>query len=222
MIQAKEFKSLVYARLAEVAKALSDPGRLEILDMVLQAPKPVEQLVADTKMTFAMVSHHLQILKRADLVNSTKEGRYVVYSQTTFGRDMFAHLCSTGETHIAEIQMAMQDFFGRDNIESLDERELIKKVRDGEILLIDVRPEKEYEAGHIPGAISIPLKELEKKLKSLPHSREIFAYCRGRYCVLSTEATKVLRKKGYRVSRLNRGPLDFLAKGISLSTENKK
>ncbi len=213
----KQFKSLVYARLAQVAKCLGDPGRLELLDMVLQAPKSVEQLAGETKMTVATVSHHLQILKQAGVVTSRKDGRYVVYSQTTLGRDLFTHLCAAGETHIAEIRMAMQDFFGRDDIESFDERELIRRVRDGEILLIDVRPEGEYAAGHIPGAISIPLKEIEKKLKSLPRSKDIFAYCRGRYCVLSAEAAKALRRKGYRVSRLNRGPLDFQAKGITLS-----
>ncbi|MBL8019111.1 MAG: ArsR family transcriptional regulator [Leptospirales bacterium] len=213
----KEFKGLIYGRLAQVAKCLSDAGRLEILDMVTQAPKPVEQLVAETKMTLGTVSHHLQLLKRAGLVTSRKDGRYVVYSHTTLGRDLFTQLCAAGETHLAEIRMAMLDFFGHDDLEALDERELIKKARDREIMLIDVRPENEYEAGHIPGAVSVPIKELEKRLKSLPRTKDIFAYCRGRYCVLSTEATKTLRKNGYRVLRLPRGPMDFQAKGITLS-----
>ena len=216
-MESKEFKGLVYRRLAQVAKCLSDPGRLEIMDMVLQAPKPVEQLVAETKMTVGTVSHHLQILKQAGVVTSRKDGRYVVYSHTNLGRDLFTQLCAAGETHIAEVRMAMLDFFGTDDFDTLDERELIKKTRDREIVLIDVRPQNEFEAGHIPGAISVPVKDLETKLKSLPRTKDIFAYCRGRYCVLSTEATKTLRKKGYRVLRLPRGPMDFQTSGIALS-----
>lgn len=213
----KEFKSLVFSRLAQAAKSFSDPGRLEILDMVMQGPKPVEQLAAETGMSVGTVSHHLQILKQSGIVASRKDGRYVVYSHTSLGRDLFTQLCAAGETHIGEIRMAMLDFFGKDDVDALDERELAKKARNNEIVLIDVRPEGEYEAGHIPGAISVPLKSLEKKLKSLPRNKDVFAYCRGRYCVLSTEATRALRKKGYRVLRLPRGPLDFQMKGIALA-----
>lgn len=217
MNSGKEFKVLVYSSLAQVARCLGDPGRLAILDMILQAPKPVEQLAAETKLSVATVSHHLQILKQAGVVSSQKKGRYVVYSQTTLGRDLFTQLCAAGEAHIAEIRMAMQDFFGRDDVEAFDERELIRRARKGEILLIDVRPVKEYEAGHIPGALSVPVKEIEKKLQSLPRTKDVFAYCRGRFCILSAEASNTLRRKGYRVSRLKLGPLDFQAKGIMLA-----
>ncbi len=212
----KQFKNLVFERLAQAAKALGDPRRLQIVEMVMQAPKPVEQLVLDVDLPLATVSHHLQILKQAGIVTSQKQGRRVVYSQTELGRDLFTELCAAGEAHIGEIRMAIRDFFGNDDVESSDERQVMKKIREGDAVLIDVRPRGEYDAGHIPGAISIPMKEMEKRMKSIPRSKDVFAYCRGRYCVLSHEAVKSLRKKGFRILRLNRGPLDFQARGIAL------
>ncbi len=214
-MNAGQFKKLIYQELARVGKCLSDPARLEILDMALQAPKHVEQLCLETKRSMATVSHHLQILKQAGLLESARQGRFITYAGTPLGRALFARLCAEAEQSVASIQVAMQDFFSAET-EAVDERGLLDRAQNGEILLIDVRPQHEYEAGHLPGAVSVPLREIRGKLRKLPRNREIFAYCRGRYCVLSQEATTLLRKWGYRVHRMESGPLDFEARGVRL------
>lgn len=213
----KEFKSLVYHELANVGKAFADPVRLEILDMLAQAPKHVDQLSREGRMSVATTSHHLQLLKQSGLVAGKKSGRFVTYEPTELGRVLFQNLCAEAQHNVAEIQIAMQRFFDETYPEPVSEKEIIRKLQAGEIYLIDVRPTSEYAAGHVPGAVSLPLADLRKKLRTLPKKKPVFAYCRGRYCVLSEEATAFLREKGYNAFRVERGPLDFQARGIALS-----
>lgn len=210
-----QFKRIIYQELARVGKCLSDPARLEILDMALQAPKHVEQLCLETRRSMATVSHHLQILKQAGLLVAVRQGRFIAYTGTPLGRALFAKLCAEAQQSVAAIKLAMQDFFAAES-EPVDERSMLQRARRGEVLLIDVRPESEFLAGHLPGAISVPLREIRGKLRKLPKNKEIFAYCRGRYCVLSEEAAEILAKQGYRVHRLEKGPLDFQAQGVVL------
>lgn len=198
-----------------MGKCLADPARLEILDMALQAPKHVEQLCKETKRSMPTVSHHLQILKQAGLLVSVRHGRFIAYTGTPLGAALFSRLCAEAERSVAAIKVAMQDFFSQEAVPA-DSRELLARAQSGQILLIDVRPKNEFDAGHLPGAISVPLRELRSKLRTLPKNREIFAYCRGRYCVLSEEAATQLSKQGYRVRRLEKGPLDFQAQGVKL------
>ncbi len=214
-MNAGQFKKTIYQELARVGKCLSDPARLEILDMALQAPKHVEQLCIETKRSMATVSHHLQILKQAGLLVSVRHGRFIAYTGTPLGRALFTRLCAEAEQSVAAIKVAAQDFFATE-AEPVDGRELLKRAQRGEILLVDVRPENEFEAGHLPGAISVPIREICGKLRKLPKNKEIFAYCRGRYCVLSEEATALLGKQGYRAHRLEKGPLDFQEAGVVL------
>lgn len=160
-------------------------------------------------MTVAMASHHLQILKQCGLAAARRSGRYSVYSVTEPGRELFSVLCRHGELYSAGIRLALKDHFGELDAEAAVERDVMRRVRMGAALLIDVRPEEEFQAGHVPGAVSVPLGELAVRMKALPPHMEVFAYCRGPFCVLAAEAVTVLRRKGFSAFRLRFGPRDF-------------
>lgn len=199
----RTFKSAAYAHLAEVGKALSSATRLEILELLVQSPRSVEALASEVEQSVANTSHHLQALKRAQLVTSERDGLHVVY--TVAGEDVAAllhTLQAVAGRHVAALENLTRDFFSvRDGLEALDQRTLLARLRDDDVVLIDVRPEHEYAAGHLPGALSVPLATLEARLSELPKDRSIVAYCRGPYCALSAEAAKRLRELGYDARR---------------------
>jgi len=214
----REYKSAVYEQLARIGKSLATGPRLEILDLLCQGPRTVEAIASQIGQSVANTSHHLQVLRRARLVDATKEGVRVTYSLADEQVcAFFLALRNLAESRLLEIEQVTQQFLKeRGMMEALDEGALIERVRSGEVTVIDVRPVEEFQAAHIPGAISAPLAELEQKLTDLPRGREVVAYCRGPYCVLAVEAVEVLRRNGFQASRLSEGVLDWRAKGFSV------
>jgi rhodanese-related sulfurtransferase/biotin operon repressor len=200
-------KKRLYEHFARVAKAMASPGRLELLETLAQGERSVEALAHASGMSVANTSHHLQTLRDAGLVVSRKEGLQVIYS---LGDDQIPMVLA-GIRHVAERRSAEVDRIVRENFASRDEMlpvkrdELLKLVRAGKAVVLDVRPEEEFQAGHIEGALNIPVDKLPRVLSRLPKKQEIVAYCRGPYCMFALEAVEQLRKKGYRARRLEEG-----------------
>jgi rhodanese-related sulfurtransferase/DNA-binding transcriptional ArsR family regulator len=212
----RRFKNTVYGQLALVGKAVSSPKRLELLDLLAQAPRTVEALAKETGQTIANASQHLKVLRSARLVESEKKGLYVTYRVAEPEVSNFCRaLRLLAESRLAELDRVLQLYVkDRSRMEPVDRKELLERVSRGEVTVIDVRPSEEYAAGHIAGALSIPLRELEGRLQELPSDREIVAYCRGPYCLFAVEAVERLRAHGYRASRLEDGILDWRARGL--------
>lgn len=217
------FKDHVYEQLARIGKAVSSPKRLEILDLLSQGPRTVESLAREAHLTVANTSRHLQILRMARLIEAEKDGVFVSYSLADEAvSDFFRTLRVLAATRLAELeQMARQFFQGREALEAVDRKALLKRVRRGEVIVLDVRPPEEYRAGHIPGALSIPLRDLKDRLSELPRDQEIVAYCRGPYCVLAVQAVELLRDNGFRAVRLEDGVLDWRAQGLPVAVGEK-
>jgi rhodanese-related sulfurtransferase len=210
-------KQAILARLAEVAQALGHAHRLELLEHVAQGMRSVEELSARANLSFANTSRHLQILRRARLVDTERRGKHVLYRLAGGNEvvDLMRALGRVGERNVAEVSRVMTDYFhARDALEAVSRKELISRLRDGLVTILDVRPEDEFALGHLPGALSIPLSELKHRLGELPADREVIAYCRGPYCVLSFEAVATLRARGYRVRRLEDGYPEWKAAGL--------
>ncbi|MGE5796424.1 MAG: ArsR/SmtB family transcription factor [Ignavibacteria bacterium] len=205
----REFKDLTYQQFAKIANAFASPKRLEIIDILSQGERDVDTLAKETNMNFANASRHLQILKSANLVKSRKEGVKVLYKLTNEEVIKCWHnLQSLAEITTAEIRETAKLFFEeRTSMEEISADELLKRLENDEITLIDVRPKEEYSGGHIAGSISFPLKELKEKDPKLPKRKEVIAYCRGPYCVLAAEAAKILSSSGYKV-RVMKGDIN--------------
>lgn len=224
MAEARRFKDAIYEQFARVGKAVASPKRLELLDLLCQGPRTVEVLAKQTDQTIANVSAHLQVLRAARLLEAEKDGLYVTYRLAdeqvcTF----FQALRRLSESRLVEIEHITRTFLEeRDGLEPIDRDALVKKVKRGEVTVLDVRPPEEYEAGHIPGAVSIPLSDLKKKLSSIPKSREVVAYCRGPYCVLAVEAVKVLRARGFQAVRLDEGIPEWKARGLPVEVSQSE
>jgi rhodanese-related sulfurtransferase/biotin operon repressor len=209
-IQGPEFKVIVFRELSRVGKALSDPTRLELLDLLCQSEKSVDHVARQLGSSIAAVSHHLQVLKASHLATERRSGRFIHYKASEMGKAVWKCLADVGEVSIAEVSSAISQFIERDHVyEPLDLGELRRKVDAGEILLLDVRPSEEFQAGHFPGALSLPLRELEEKVKTIPRNAEVVAYCRGPYCVLAHDAVERLRKRGIRAYHWRQGVLDW-------------
>lgn len=199
----RKFKSAAFTHLAEVGKALGNATRLEILELLAQAPRTVEVLAGEVGQSVANTSHHLQTLKRAQLVTSQRDGLHVIYALAgaDVGR-LLSNLQAVATVHIAALEKLTREYFAeRDGLEAIDPETLLGRLRDDDAVLIDVRPEHEFAAGHLPGALSIPLGKLESQLESLPKDRTIIAYCRGPFCALSADAARRLRELGYDAHR---------------------
>ncbi len=211
-------KHALFESFASVAKALGHAHRLQLLEHVGQGEQSVETLATTTGLSFANASQHLMQLRRAGLVESRREGKRVLYRLTDNSIvTLLSSLCEIAERNVAETQMVIAGYFKeRDAMEPLSREELVRRLRQKSVTLLDVRPEDEFAMGHIPGAISIPLKALKQRLKELPRSREIVAYCRGPYCVLSFEAVALLRKRGFKVRRLADGLPEWRAAGMPI------
>jgi rhodanese-related sulfurtransferase/DNA-binding transcriptional ArsR family regulator len=214
-------KQAVFASLAEIAQALGHAYRLELLEHVGQGERSVEDLASRTGLTFANASRHLQILRRARLVEPRREGKRMLYSLTSGDEvvRLMQALGRVGERNRAEIERVMATYFrARDELEPVSREDLLGRLRDGLVTVLDVRPEDEFSLGHVPGALNIPLPALERHLAELPHDREIIAYCRGPYCVLSFEAVATLRARGFRVRRLEDGYPEWKAAGLPIES----
>ena len=215
MTPATRFKTAVYEQIARIAKATASPGRLEILDLLSQGPRTVEALATQISQSVANTSHHLQVLRGARLVETEKTGTYVTYRLADLQvADFVLQLRTLARARLAELERVTRDYLERRGaMEAIDDDELLRRVRSGEVTVIDVRPEEEYEAGHIPKAISVPLVDLKKRLRELPKSRDIVAYCRGPYCVMALDAVAFLREKGFRAHRMEHGVVEWRARG---------
>ncbi|WP_419695664.1 ArsR/SmtB family transcription factor [Mesorhizobium muleiense] len=214
-------KQVIYASLAEVAQALGHPHRLELLEHLAQGVRSVEDLSARARLSFANTSRHLQILRRARLVETERRGKHVLYSLAGDVEvvALIKALGRVGERNVAEIGRIMADYFrARDAMEPVSRDDLVSRLHDGMVTVLDVRPEDEFAVGHLPGALNIPLAELEHRLGELPADREVIAYCRGPYCVLSFEAVAALRERGYLVRRLEDGYPEWKATGLPVET----
>jgi rhodanese-related sulfurtransferase/DNA-binding HxlR family transcriptional regulator len=210
-------KQAILASLAEVAQALGHAHRLELLEHLGQGERSVEELAARAGLTFANASRHLQILRRASLVATRRDGKRVMYRLAGEGEviDLLKSLGRVGERNVAEVERVMATYFrARDALEPISRKELIARLRDDLVTVLDVRPESEFRLGHLPSALNIPLPELEHRLAELPWDREVVAYCRGPYCVLSFEAVAALRARGYVVHRLEDGYPEWKAAGL--------
>ena len=203
----RELKDPLYAQFARIGHALGSPVRIELLDLLAQGEKTVEALAEHSAATVKNVSAHLRVLRQARLVETRRAGTYIYYRLADGDVGRFVRdLQRLGQQRLAEVeQVARQYIDERDELEPVTQAELRKLVRDGNVTVIDVRPADEYEAGHIPGAVSIPVSELKRRLRELPKRREIIAYCRGPYCVFSLEAVTLLRQHGFRARRTDDG-----------------
>ncbi len=215
----RQFKDAVYDQFARIGKAVSSPKRLEMLDLLCQGAKNVESLARETGSTIANTSQHLQTLRAARLVEAEKDGLYVTYRLADrMVCEFFRSMRELAENRLAEIEMIKRRFLeGRDGMDPVDRNDLLNRVNEGAVTVLDVRPIEEYRAGHIPGALSVPLSQLKNLLSRLPRNEEIVAYCRGPYCVLAVQAVEILRKHGFEAIRLEEGVQDWVAMGFSIS-----
>ena len=218
----RRFKDAVYEQLARIGKASSSPARLELLDLLGQSPRTVEDLAKLTGQSVANVSQHLQVLRAARLVEAEKNGLYVTYRLADDQVSVFlGALRALAEARLVEMDHVAKTFLAdRDELEAVDRDALIKRVKRGEVTVLDVRPVEEYEAGHIPGAVSVPVADLKRRLATLSKSREVVAYCRGPYCVFAFEAVKLLRARGFKAVRLDEGIPEWKARGLRVEASS--
>ena len=206
----------LYQQLARLGKAVASAARLELLDLLRQGPRTVESVAHAAGLTVANASQHLRVLRAARLVEAEKTGQFVTYrlAEESVGA-FFQALRSLGERRLAEIESLLRRFReAPDSLEPVAKKALVRRIRKGEVILLDVRPAEEYRAAHIAGAVSVPLKELPARLAALPRGKEIVAYCRGPYCVLAVEAVKILRARGLGAVRLEDGVPEWRARGL--------
>lgn len=215
----REVKDDLYEQFARVGKAVSHPKRIELLDLLGQGEQSVEVLAGKCALSVTNASAHLRVLREARLVETRREGTFVFYrlaGETVFG--LVTALRDLAAERYAEVERIVRDFFdARDTLEPIGPDELAARAGDG-IVVLDVRPRGEYEAGHIPGAVSVPLEELGDRLVDLPREAEIVAYCRGPYCVLAPQALVVLRRHGFRARRLRDGLPEWRRSGRPVET----
>jgi rhodanese-related sulfurtransferase len=211
-------KREVFANLARVGAALSSATRIEFLELLAQAERTVEQLAALTGATVANTSQHLQRLRQAGLIVGRKEGLHVHYRLA--GDEVVGLLSAVsrvGETYVADVERLLRLYFGqKDQFEAVPAKELLERAKKGLVTVLDVRPAEEFSAGHLPGAINIPIQDLRKRLKELPKSKEVVAYCRGPYCLMSYEAVALLRSKGLKARRLEAGLPEWRVAGLPI------
>jgi rhodanese-related sulfurtransferase len=217
------FKDAIYEQFARIGKAVSSPKRLELLDLLCQGERTVEVLAKESGLTVANASQHLQVLRTTRLVETEKVGLFVVYrlaDQTVC--EFFRSMRVLAESRLAEVEQIKRRFLeGKEGMQPVDRDELLELVRKRAVTVLDVRPVEEYNTAHIPGALSIPLKELKLHLSELPRDQEIVAYCRGPYCVLSVQAVEMLRAQGFNAVRLEEGIQDLRAMGFPIAVNEE-
>jgi rhodanese-related sulfurtransferase len=220
----RAFKQQLFEQFSRLGKALASGSRIELLDLLSQTERTVEELAELTEMSVANVSQHLQVLRRAQMVEVRRDGLYAFYrlgDENVFR--LWQAIRAVGESRLAEIDRVVRSFLkDRASLEPVTVKELAKRLDNGEAVIIDVRPVEEFTAGHIPGALSIPVKELPRRLAELPRRQQIVAYCRGPYCVQSDEAVSLLKRHGFDARRLEVGLPDWRANGLPVATAEKQ
>lgn len=216
----RTLKDLLYAQVARIGKTLSSPKRLELLELLAQGEKSVEMLATQADIDIRLASAHLKALREARLVETRRDGKYIRYRLK--GPDvaqLWVALRETAEEHLVELRVALEDMATQPQaLDSENRKSLLQKARSGEIVVIDVRPTDEFDAGHLPYAMSLPVSELRKRLVELPKDRVIVAYCRGPFCLMADEAVRLLRSKSYDACKLGDGVSEWVAKGMPLGT----
>jgi len=209
-------KNHLYEQVARLGKALSSPKRLELLDLLCQGEKAVETLAAQAELSVKLASAHLKELRQAKLVESRKDGKYVLYrlAADSVG-DLWVSLRGEAEARLVELQAALASIVEHgDQLQGIDRREILKRAQSGEVVVLDVRPAAEFASGHLPYARSLPLAELRKKLAGLPKQTPVVAYCRGPFCLMARDAVDLLREKGYQAFHLTDGVAEWRARGL--------
>ena len=216
-------KTNLFEQFARIGKAVSNPTRLELLDLLAQGEKPVEMLARQSGASVTNASNHLKELRAAGLVKARKDGPYVYYRLADLEvHEFLRSLQQVAHRQLAEVRQIVRDYFVNvDALEPVSAAELVQRMRNDDVVVLDVRPRDEYESSHIPGAISVPVNELEKRLPELSPEKEIVAYCRGPYCVMSLDAVELLRARGFRARRLNDGMPDWKLAGLETAESSK-
>lgn len=216
----RQFKDNIYGELARITKALANPHRLEVIELLAQGDYSVEQIASQTNLSVANASQHLQVLKTAQLVDVTRNGNFIYYRLAN--RNVYKAwkaLRELGVERIAAIEKFVKDFRqSKFKLESVNIEGLVKRMKAGNVTILDVRPEVEYRTGHIANSISIPFDRLSERLKELPEKNEIIAYCRGPFCVFADEAVAMLNEAGYKAMRLEEGFPDWAMMGLPVES----
>ena len=216
----REIKNHLYAQVARIGKAIASPNRLELIELLCQGEKTVEDLAAQAEISVKLASAHLKELRLARLVDTRKDGKYVSYRLASSSvADLWVNLRSAAEERLVELQVALAAIVSHgDELESLDRAAILKQAKSGAVLVLDVRPRQEYASGHLPHARSMPLEELKKRLAELPKDIPVVAYCRGPFCLMARDAVALLRKKGYHAMHLTDGVAEWRAHGLPIES----
>jgi rhodanese-related sulfurtransferase len=217
----RDFKNRLYGQFARIGKALSSPHRLELLELLAQGERTVDSLGTEIGLSLANTSQHLQALRQAALVDSRREGLFVFYrlSDPSVVFDLSKAIRTVAEHQLADLERLVREHFGdRSGVEPVEVDELLKRARSKSVVVLDTRPPNEYAAGHIAGALSVPVDDLQRQLRQLPKEKEYVAYCRGPYCVYADRAVEILRSHGRRASRLREGFPEWRAAGLPVET----
>lgn len=216
----RTFKDQLYEQFARVGKAMASPKRIEMIDLLAQGERSVEVLAEQLGQSVANTSQHLQVLRNARLVDVRREGlraNYRLADDSVF--QVWKAIRDFGEARIAEVERLVAEFAtDRSSLEALSARELFERLQTDDVTLLDVRPEEEYRAGHVPGSLSIPIEQLESTLQELPRKGEIVAYCRGPFCLFSDQAVELLRQHGFEARRLEQGLPDWRSMGLPVES----
>ena len=212
----RELKNILYEQVSRIGKALASPKRLELIELLCQSEKTVEMLSQQADISVKLASAHLKELRTARLVDTRKEGKYVFYRLAEQGvADLWVNLRGLAEERLVDLQMGLNSLVTHGNdLRGVDRSSILKQARSGEVVVIDVRPEDEFAAGHLPYARSMPLPEIKKRLNELPKNRPVVAYCRGPFCMMAKDAVALLEKRGYQAFRLDDGVAEWRARGL--------
>lgn len=213
-------KQRIYEQFARIGKALAAPGRLELIDLLVQGERPVDALAREASMSIANASQHLQVLHAARLVDTRRDGQRIHYRLAAPSVvNLWLALRSTAETQLAELDAVAREYLGDpDKFDPIDREELARRIEAGTVVVIDVRPREEFEHGHIAGAVSVPLAEIKSWARGAPKRKQIVAYCRGPYCVYALQAVTELQKRGLRAVRAEDGVAEWRAAGLPIET----
>ena len=215
----RELKNHLYEQVARIGKAVASPKRLELIELLCQGEKTVEMLAAQAEISVKLTSAHLKELRLARLVDTRKDGKYVLYRlASTSVADLWVNLRSEAEERLVELQMALTSIVEHgDELQGVSRADILRRAAAGEVLVLDVRPEDEYAAAHLPHARSLPVDELKKRIAELPKNVPVVAYCRGPFCLMAKDAVELLRKKGYQAFHLMDGVAEWRARGLPVA-----
>lgn len=216
----RQVKDLLYAQVGRIGKAVSSPKRLELIELLCQGEKPVERLASEASISLKLASAHLKELRLAHMVQARKEGKNVYYRLTGEAvADFWVAIRSLAEDRLLELRAALAKLSRHaDELMPMSREELLERARQGEVMVLDVRPVSEYAAGHLPYAESMPLEELKKRLADLPRDKPVVAYCRGPFCLMAKEAVELLQQEGFSAIRLEDGVAEWRANGLPLES----